>query len=104
MNKNLVNSEQQFIHFMKDQYSSIEDMELELGLSFADKNGNFIDDEDCDYDCDEINYSQYKMVSPGLMPKHYPCLVVHWFEKGFDRFGSVEHRIFEYVYQEDFNS
>lgn len=88
---------------------SVEDMEHELGIIFADMNGKYEptvfhrEDESEDFDYDEVNYSQYKVIEPGCLPEKYPCLIVHFFEKGFDRFGNVEHRIFEYVYQDDFN-
>jgi hypothetical protein len=104
MDKFLAASEQEVINFFKDKFSSIEDMEHDLGVTFADMNGNYMDDDNDDFNYDEVNYSQYKVVESGALPEKYPCLIVHWFEKDFDRFGSVEHRIFEYVYQDDFNN
>ena len=117
MNKTLVNSEFEVISFFNEKYESfsIETMEEDLGIVFADKNGKFpyhcryyfedpnIVNEDEDYDCDNIDFSNYKILEEGGLPEKYPCLIVHYFNDTIDRYGKVTFKMFEYVYLEDFN-
>jgi hypothetical protein len=104
MNKNLVNSEKEFMKLFSKFHC--EDLEEFLEIEFAFKDGKYQSDLWRDDTIDEdqdIDLAVYRKRSEDFFPDHYPCLVLWASEKSFDRTGSVEFQMLEFVYREDFN-
>ncbi len=102
MNKTLVQSDMEVVELLLD--SSGDDfhwVENQLGIEFPFMDGTFQSDDNCD-ETQNVDTESYRVTDPGMFPESYPCVVVHTFEKSFDRTGQVEISLFEFVYLTDF--
>lgn len=103
MEKVLVNSESEFMKIFSDW--DTQDIEHFLGIEFPYEDGTFQSDywkgQKINED-QEVVTSSYRKEEDSLFPEEYPCVVIHWFENTFDRFGNVTFKVMEFVYQKDF--
>ncbi len=110
MNKNLVNSDEEFVALFKpifDEYGA-EKVEELIGCTFAFEDGQFLwngnkfnENVDETQDCDFSNFR--KNEGEDGFPEKYPCVVCWTFEKDQIAFGSqLDIEVIEFVYLSDF--
>jgi len=95
MKKQLFTNQDEYLAWLRVQleaYSrSIEEFEYTKGITFGEDNG------DGEVDLDNIIITDQE-----LLPQKYPCLLVYYYESGFDRSGKFEIHIDEFIYMDDF--
>lgn len=102
MNKTLISNQYDLVALLLDASSDdFHWVETQLGIEFPFVDGTFQGDDGCD-ESQDVDTDEFRVIEPGLFPESYPCVVVHTFEKTFDRTGKVEICLFEYVYLTDF--
>jgi len=114
MEKKLIKNAQEIIDLLEHVYSSVEDLEYDLGVTFAYEADHtcFSSDyrilgskwrEEDPYDGEEVTYKVWRREESCILPENYPVLMVYHFENTFDYFGNVSIKFFEFVTLEDFN-
>lgn len=105
MDKTLVNNQEEYMNIFHATDMSLDEIENILGIEFAFVDGkfrsNWMNDASIDEDQD-LDLNNFKKHEDAVFPESYPCLVVHWIENNFDRFGKVNFRMIEFVYPSDF--
>ena len=110
MNKNLVNSDEEFVALFKplfDDYGA-EKVEDLIGCKFAFEDGTFQWDENWKFneDVDEtqdVDFSNYRKDEDNGFPEKYPCVVCWTVESDQIAFGSkVDTEVIVFVYLSDF--
>jgi hypothetical protein len=112
MKKLLVTNPQQIVDLIFDACNSVEDCEYELGIDFAYESDpnvfkadfNFPCKDEDPYEGEDVNQNVWRKREDCILPKTYPVLMVYYIEDGFDRFGDVEIRLYEFVTLEDFKA
>lgn len=103
--KHLCNSDSDFVKLWSDNHCP-EEVENILGIEFPFTDGTYLSDvpdENEDFDFSQmVDRSTFRKTEGSLLPEKYPCVVVRFSIKGYDRMGFVRIEDFEIMYLDDF--
>lgn len=102
MNKNLVNSELEYMELFYNFDSDYQKIEKILNIEFAFEDGSFSSDYNTVNENQNIDIYKYRKNEDSTFPAKYPCVVVHCFETDYDRYGKMEFEFLDFVYLGDF--
>lgn len=115
MEKKLIKNAQEIIDLLEPHYSSVEDLEYDLGIAFAYESdpSSFAADyqfggikwrEEDPHDGEEVTFRVWRPRVDCMLPNSYPVLMVYYLENSskFDRFCDMNVRIYEFVTLDDF--
>jgi hypothetical protein len=115
MKRKFVYSEAEFVHVLVKECRRnricVGDMEALLGLEFPYKDGTFLSDEDklpegtnySQWESQQCDFTKYRKTEPKLFPKSYPVALLYQLENEFDRMGSFDIRLIEFVELAEFS-
>ncbi len=103
MQKILVRNEKEFLALFKDwEFTEVEKF-LDIEFPFADGTYHSDDAEDMDED-QPVDYKsgKHRKNEDACFPQHYPAVVLMIHDKDYDRHGTIEVQVLEFVYRKDF--
>jgi hypothetical protein len=98
--KTLVHNDAELIALFDDY--GVEEIENEFDIVFAFIDGKFPDDPEVN-DTLDVDRKVFRKKSDDYFPLQYPCIVVTFWEKTYDRLGRLEFRFTKYVYENDWH-